>query len=312
MSNQNFYRKNLIHLTLFLMLIYTYFSTEYISQENKFVIGCRDIAGLFSNLFGVINQLIYCEKYGLIPVVYWNDSSAYYSGEFQGNSNVWEYYFEPVSLLRYDQEDFINNIYWPLDQTLIDKVIHGYKYFVFTDPFTIKEHRKYIKENFIDKYIRIKPYIQEKIDDFYADNIEHKKTIGIHLRGLNFHVKNFDLEILFDKVNEFTSQGYQIFVVTASSKLLEIAKNKISGEVIFYPCERVEDEDFFNMQYIQKNNDFNRREQGESVIAECLLLSKCEKIIHTTSNIPFAALYFNPDLEYIFYYPSEDGLIIIT
>src|ERR1051326_6693375 len=81
---------------------------------NKHVIGEHSAgAGLFSMFFSVLNHLIYCKKYNQIPVVHWhNEANPYFEpAGYQGAHDVWEYYFESVSDQKYENNDFVWQLY---------------------------------------------------------------------------------------------------------------------------------------------------------------------------------------------------------
>ena len=55
-----------------------------------------------SNLQIILDHLYICEKQNKTPLIFWGKDSYYYTEEgFNGFKNCWEYYFEPVSSLKY-------------------------------------------------------------------------------------------------------------------------------------------------------------------------------------------------------------------
>lgn len=142
---------------------------EYKKETQKYVIGSWP-GGLGVCLHSVLNHLARCEKEDLTPVIHWGAKSLYHKPEgFNGSTNVWEYYFEPVSDLKYQRGDpvhvYMPSVWSKFSYNLMNQASrdHGYQ--------------------LIKKFIKVKPSIQKKIDDFYHENISGKHTIAIHIRG---------------------------------------------------------------------------------------------------------------------------------
>jgi len=66
--------------------------------EARVVIIFPRRVGLFSLFLQVVGQIYLSRGHNIIPVVYFNDHSLYWSAQgYNGARNVWEYYFEPIS-----------------------------------------------------------------------------------------------------------------------------------------------------------------------------------------------------------------------
>ncbi len=257
----------------------------------KHVIGNQG-AGFFSCFHSTLNQIMWCEEQGKIPVVYWGENSQYYDADgYSGRMNAWEYYFEPVSHLTYDKDDIVDNTnrYSAQSQHIYLEMIDI--------PFRIKINQ------LIGKYIRIRPHIKKKIDDFYKLFMTKKRTIGIHLRGTDKHHEEHVilLDILINKANQFADGNTQFYVASEDQQLFDRAKSMLKGPVISYNVTRVST-DVYQWPALYKN----RAQLGEEVLIEAQLLAKCNLLIHTLSNVSSAVLYFNPNMKNIlFYCPSR-------
>ena len=273
-------------------IIFSCFSKRTVNSENKHVSGSQIGRGLFALFFGALNHLDWCAKNNKQPVIYWDKSCLYYQPQgYNGSTNVWEYYFEPVSMLSYTHGDIIHYDVLAPDGS-------GFDYRCFSEKYMIKF--KYQAKRIIDKYIKIKSNIQNKIDDFYDHYLKNKKTIGIHLRGTDkeVDVKNIPLEIIFKAAAKYDCDQY--LVATDEMRLLEEAKLKLPKPVIFYPCYRSHDGSPIHMG----NNNSDKALRGEEALIETVLLSKCNVLIHTCSNMSAAAIFFNPNITNIFLLPT--------
>jgi hypothetical protein len=291
------------------------------NKRHHVVRGCTNW-GFFAEFFWTLNYFEWCNMRGIIPVVEWGSNFAYYSPQgYNGSTNCWEYYFEPVSSLRFspgDQIDvknvyhkrfstiwwyseYINNLHLLSDeerQSIISIPLPGKlagnpsEYPVGNKHLYSKDFRRFVKSQLLDRYVRIKSNIQNKIDTFYRENMQGKHVVGLHLRGsfVNNEVGEVPLESLCDEANRHAGPNTVFFIATDQYPLLERVKALLNGEVIFYECFRQETttSPFSSAQWPPQ--------MAEDVLVETKLLSMCDHFVHTISNVSTAALYFNPDL----------------
>lgn len=274
------------------------------NAQDKHVIGCRSHVGFFSNFLAVLHQLQWCERNNKVPVVYWPAGSLYHDERgLNGviSDNVWDYYFYPVSQGSYCIED----------QPCYEYSMDGYA--IATLPFPLPyqgfEHiiqlypnkpLRAVMHGYIERYIQIKEPIADKIEQFYKQHIKDKFTVSIHLRGTDKHyeIGKIAYDQLFEEANKFAP--CQFYVATDEQKLLEQAQEKLQGPVISYDCFRSAGNHWAGIHYLnQYPQDRSRALLGEEALIECVLLSRCNVMVHTWSNLSISALLFNPDLEHI-------------
>lgn len=284
------------------------------TDSPKYVIGAMPTEGLFSCFFCVLHHLFRCEKNKKIPVVYWDKNSLYYIDEgFNGNNNVWEYYFEPISHLAYEAGDLVHNTYTFRRSESYD--------FHFS---SIEQKIRESAYQLISKYIKLKPYVQNKIDTFYEQHMIGKKTIGIHFRGTDQVSKQRDyplVEQAIEKALAFADKDTQFLIATDEQALLDSIIRLLHGyKVIYYDCYRSKDRKPLHYQgsvrprisrqllhYNEEPTDSKKSisprppvaQNGEDVLVEASLLAKCDLLVHTRSSVSTAALYFNPSLQNI-------------
>lgn len=290
--------------------------------------------GFFAEFLWVLNHLEYCLANNLKPVIHWDKGFAYYSPQgYNDSTNCWEYYFHPVSDGKYRRGDYEHlDSYYPRDNDFttiwwyvqyIDNHLmlpraeqdafkgvenHAQRYASknFSDQRRLaypvgkhhlydKEFRHWIKDNLLNPFVKIKANIQAKIDNFYTAYMQGKKTIGLHLRGKHIgnEVIHVDHKYLFEEANKYMDQGYQCFVATDLEPLLALAKQELHGPVIFWESQR-----FATTTSPYTGSKKLHPILGENIIIETMLLSRCDHLIHTLSNVSTTALYFNPTLEH--------------
>ncbi|MGE0206438.1 MAG: hypothetical protein AB7R69_01165 [Candidatus Babeliales bacterium] len=272
-------------------------------SNNYYVLTGRQ-TGLFSNILGVINHLIWCEKQGMDLVVYWKDEPSFYkmSDGYNGSDNIWEYYFYPVSEAHYQLGDELHADYTPPDGEAIECLYYLY------EKNLSYEYRSFIN-SYIQRYIHIKPSILEKMNDFYKKNMEGKATIGIHVRRTDhYESPRIPLNAYIQVANSF--KDVQFLVATDDQSVLDILKQKLKGNVIYYDAYRSSNNKGLHIWNPQVDN---KALMGEQVLIESKLLSLCDCFIHSVSNVSLGALFFNPLLKSIYLKMTEDfkvGLVI--
>jgi hypothetical protein len=317
-------------------LIAFFFCSELTTVE-KCVRGAKPY-GFFADFLWAINHLEYCLATNKTPVIYWGSEFSYYSPQgYNGATNCWEYYFEPVSDLSYKpgdplhKEDFykrdtnFSTLWWyvqyldnaykltkteqeslkPIedhDKRYASEEFNGQRnlaYPVGAFHLYSQQFRRMVKEEIIDRFIKIKPSVEQKVTAFFDATMLHKKTIGIHLRGPHIwnEVLFVPFDYIFQEANKYAAEGYQFFIATDQKPLLELAKKQLNGTVIYYECER-----FDKTTSPVGHGPKLHPKLGEDILIEMLLLSLCDHLIHTVSNVSTTALYFNPELPHTLLY----------
>lgn len=262
-------------------------------NTQKHVIGTSQ-DGFFSSFLSVLNHLGWCEKIKKIPVVYWDERSLYYDNKgYNGTYNVWEYYFEPVSHLQYQEGDHIDVRYatedWHFHYRFLEQSYRNQAYIL------------------ISKYIQIKKPIQEKIDQFYQQNMTGKKTIGIHIRGTDKGVeeKLVDPEWIINKGLKYVDSSTQFLIASDEQQLIDKMIYLLRDhKVVYYECYRSKNgKSLHKTQNHHQRKKRTKRQLGEDVLVEASLLAKCDMLIHTSSNVSTAVLYFNPYIKHLLVKP---------
>ncbi len=290
------------------LVIFTTISfNDLYNNPNKLVIGsaAKD-QGLFSFLQQAIAHLSWCKANNkeLVIDLAQDQSCPYFQEEgFHGETNPWEYYFEPVSDLKYEPGDHIRREMYdpnrggiPYAQTSPSGVRYLFPYLEY----------KYWANSIIKEYIKVKPRILKKVNSFIEENFLGKKIIGIHIRGTDkkSEVTPIPPSVIFNKANELNKlNDYEFFVATDEEKILEAAKNELNGNVINYNCQRSTDGSPLHLPNSEQQKN-NVAQNGEDVLVEVLLLSNCDKFVHTCSNVSASVIFFNPYIENFLFAPD--------
>lgn len=212
--------------------------------------------------------------------------------------NWWSYYFEEVKLgdpkkgviKNYGGQDLINQ-----------------------DHFTQKNLKRHQVFNLIQKYIRPKKTILEKIKKFTYKNFKNYFVIGIHYRGTDKfqEAPRVTYEEVLEALNKIVDDRYdfRIFVATDEKQFLEFLLSKYPSNIVYQDMERSSDGTPIHLDPLT-----SRYKMGEEALIDCLILSKTNLLIRTDSRLSLWSAYFNPEVPVITlnsnYYlgRSPDGL----
>ncbi len=165
-----------------------------------------------------------------------------------------------------------------------------------------RELKRYCFHSLIDKYIIIRKNIKKKIDNFIEDNFMGHRILGLHLRGKEradeiarfWKMKMLSPSFYFKEVDNYFKKypNARLFIATDTKSLLKKVKERYGGKVIHYNAILSEDGQAPHKQ-------FGGARVGEDVLIDCILLSKCDFLIHGISDVSFAATYFNKKLNHV-------------
>ncbi len=284
---------DLTYKGLLLLLLSSFYISE---SDNKYVIGSWPGGGLGVCMISVLQHLAYCEKEGKIPVVYWDKKSFYYNPSgFNGEgANVWQYYFEPVSAFKYNAGDVVH-------ACCGSHASCGKFYSLNLDNKAMRDEANF----FYKKYIKPKAIVQKKVDQFYAENIAGKHTIGIHLRGTDIlpKIKGVDIKKIADEALKHAHEDTQFFIASDDLNLFNQLCAQLKGrKIVYYPCYKAGDN---KPLHYKGGSKPSYAQAGEDVLVEMLLLAQCDYVVLMQSNISSVVLIMNNNVNYRYFMHPE-------
>ena len=229
---------------------------------------------VFNTVLGALDAYDKGSFQGL--VVDFKDKGLYYDSEV--GLNWWNYYFEPIHLGVEEGQQL--------------KLFPQYRKTIFslTGAYDMSLERAHA---LIQKYIRIKPALAEKIDELFERDFKGNYVIGVHYRGTDKKSEASVVEYEEFKRNVDEVSGgkeCKIFVATDDAKFFQFMKAKYPQQV-------------FGLDAIRSSNGkpvhFTGREnfrKGEEAVIDALLLSKCQYLIRNSSNLSYCSREFNPTI----------------
>ena len=156
---------------------------------------------------------------GFISGLKVNFNSGLYFDPAHGD-NWWEYFFEPIDMGNKEDPQYI-----PSFQEGIDIAHMGLR---------LEKHRAY---ELIQKYVHLKPHIQDEIDLFVKEHFDQNIVIGVHHRGtdkvIEWAIIPFQNTLqlitqMISKIPNSDQDKVRIFVATDDQHFLTFIKRNIS------------------------------------------------------------------------------------
>lgn len=243
-------------------------------------------AGLFAEFGAVLGMLEHYEVW-----------RAQYAGavvDFKGGGlyhdpaagqNWWEYYFEPIDIgdgrgksakSAARRIDIYQHIQFSMRATRGMSRAGGHR--------------------LIERYIRVKPEIRRKVDAFVTENFGDAHVIGVHFRGTDKAAEaprvayETVLAAIRAQPGATGAQGCRVFVATDEQAFLDWMRTQLPDELIYSGAFRSP------AGHPAHIGSPDRHTRGEEAVIDCLLLSRCQYLIRTPSNLGLCATFFNPSL----------------
>lgn len=239
--------------------------------------------GLWATVQSVIGFLDFCEQNHITGFTVTLEMGLYKDS----NPNWWNNYFEPIKFGKKEDYEFYESVG--------DMVKSGWCTFTISD--MTRESAAYI----INKYIKLQPHMQEKLDAFVSTNFKDKYVIGCHFRGSDKssearRVDYTEVSAAIDKVL-IDHPDAIIFAASDEALFINYMKAYYKNKVCFTDSIRSKDHEPIH----HKNGAPmpNPYKLGEDAVLDCYLLSKANILIRTQSNLSSSAANINPTLTVI-------------
>lgn len=176
----------------------------------------------------------------------------------------------------------------------------------------------------LDENVRLRPYLTEEIEAFQRSRMRPgAPTIGVHMRGTDavstgerryFRRGSLDRDAYMKKIRQLLERwpGAQVFVATDDQASLDWLRGRFGSRVIAREGSRHESGEtagkgplgWLMPAYLTKSLDAGAK-NGEEAIIECLLLSRCDILLHNGSALARTALLFEPELQHVSLNPNN-------
>jgi hypothetical protein len=281
---------------------------------------------VYSRISGLINEHPELEKEKNIIVYILNGNSGfgsqltvfmqhlYYLNEinpniicmphFSINNNNFKYHNEKYNnsfFVYFKKKEDVNNLNEYKIYFVEPDVIPNYPFFTGQMPPMDNEPSRTFINFFLDKYYLIKNNDAiEKINKFKSTG---KVTFGVHIRSTAQKVQHDGAYLLIsikdrllklkEKFDE-TKKEYCVFVASEVNPYIDLAKTVFGDVYYFDNITRIDTEDDIISSLKQEDS---QHKLGHDILTECLMLSMCDKVFISNSNIPVIISVMNPNSE---------------
>jgi hypothetical protein len=222
------------------------------------------------------------DRLGMEPIIDFENFPTLYNEdeEVQGTRNAWEYYFHQTSAVP------LREIYESHHVFLCDgKYPHGFSFSVTTISGSTEVFNQHIQV-----LPEIEDSVQNWIDEFGT------RTLGIQFRGQEQNrapghpfgpTKRQILEASKRLIRELNFD--RIFLVTEDHDYLDLLRSEFGSALIFTDSFRTRGENAYRIQ----PRPLHRYKLGREVLVDALLLSRCQALIASGSNVSEFAKLMN-------------------
>jgi hypothetical protein len=148
----------------------------------------------------------------------------------------------------------------------------------------------------IRRHIRIKPHIHAKVDRFFADKLEGSYVIGIHYRATDkrYEVAPVPFEVMRAAIvramASIHADRLKLFLATDDQRFLDYLRSAFPDRLTYREIIRSLDDCPLDMM-AGSNYD-----KGEEALIDCMLLSRCNQLVRTASNLSLIAAMMAPEM----------------
>jgi hypothetical protein len=249
--------------------------------DRKFYTFIGDESGMFADLYK-ITAFLQLYEFNLIEgfEIDFGTAGAYYS-EGKG-PNWWNYYFEPILIGSKLNAEIVKSHY-------------GINYWI---PFFQSRQENF---NLLNKYVKPKSFVLERIKNFVAIYFNNSFIIGVHWRGTDKSIdaSPISYETMLKAVCKFINDNgieksnYKIYVATDEEPFISFMIEKFHQHVIFDETVLRSKEINGYPVHINSENPFKA---GEDAIFDAMMLSMSSILIRPDSNLSAFSAYFNPNI----------------
>lgn len=255
--------------------------------------------GFAGNIFIILNALTYINDGDKLHI----DMESYecISTEkdvvLHDTNNSWEYYFEQTPLIDGEEVNQMNSL------------MAGNLTYENREVFMHPENFVWLKNKFYDNF-KIKPYLQQMLDDYYNQNIKDKVTLGVQVRLTDMkHYHNVSpLESYVVMINAILAERpeiEQIFLATDDGVVITKLREIITSVPIL--CY----EDMFRADEVNKHlepydrlhstRELHRYKIGIECVQEIFTLAKCDYLLKADiSSVSIVASILSDNIKQVY------------
>lgn len=171
----------------------------------------------------------------------------------------------------------------------------------------------------LQSYFRLLPYLRNRVERVFAPARKSRPCLGVHIRNIDKQGKfrkKVALEKYLEYIRAFVQAGGQcIYLATDSRSALNFLSKQLESENVtssirlFHQGDQVvRSSKGRNREWLPHFYASHHRVNAEALV-DILALTRCQFLLHGSSTVSEAALYWNPNITSI---PLEDSASALT
>lgn len=251
----------------------TCYDQEYFCDDHSN--GCW--RGFFSLYTQVVYGIYFANRLKIPFYVDFGNLHYRYSdpAKFNGDLNFWNYYF----------------LQRPLSESV--KTIPNIRYENY--PLRVWSRRFLRKLNeSVREYIILKSDIKQSIDSL-KEKYHRERILGIHIRRTDhaIEVKPASDISYFNAIDRHINKFDKLYLATDDQNTLKECEKRYPGKIIYQDVVRSSGNT--SIHHMETEDKYLL---GKQALQDCYMLASCSKVILSPSNLSYAVLLINPELDY--------------
>jgi hypothetical protein len=255
-------------------------------------------AGFFSNFNGVLNNLRYRlgRRDNSAVVVDWRVNGA--KSEFPygrpEDGNLWERYFEPLSFEHFPSKTLTINTF--ASSRMTGRLAYAM--------YKLNRHWRQDYNVLYRRHIRIRSEILERAEEIYRDGMSGRYCAGAHYRNPDHAVECLHSipgpEAFVARLRALlpADRPWVVFLASDYEPAVTVFQDAFGDRLLLQPdVRRSRSRAEGNIHHA---NGAPSLALGQEVLVDCLLLARCDLLLHVTSNVATAAGCINPAMRMVY------------
>ncbi len=257
------------------------------------------VTGFFANLRFQLESLYFSERLGMVPVVHWGEGilDYYDAGMDEKTTNVFEYYFLPVSNISYlDVAQYRNLVRSRSTHATCfsDMGVGSGKSYLADSDMIAKLggiYKKYIRLN-----AETKAYFEKELGRIFTG----KKTLGVHVRGTDYYqtIKNHPVPVSPQEFVEQTKKLFadgkyeQVFLATDDANVTGLFSEAFSDGLVYFE-DTFRSDSHIGPHSLESDRPLHHYMLGLEVLRDAYALACCDGFLAGVSQVSIAARTIN-------------------
>ena len=275
-------------------------------EPATLVIRNRD-AGFFSNLNAVVDCLV--NRLGRDGVeaarVDWRapENITYFHYGTAAGGNLWAAFFEPLPFAAFPARTVETD-------SFVDNAITGrsaYATYKLKRRWRRRYHRAYAR------YVKPRDNLLDRVERIYRDRMDGHYCVGVHFRHPGHDVENlFPIpgpDVFIEQAERLLpkDRSWRVFLATDTEAAVTAFEAAFGRRLVVQPA--VARAESAAEEPVNVENENPNTGAGEGALIDCLLLARCDAMVHITSNLATAAGYINPDMTMVYCEPPHRAVL---